>query len=329
MAYAQARGIAFHGSDSFLHTHMVASGKDWTLDTDITSAPARSDLWIRHPGGLPMTIRPDWNPPRYGASFASQEYIEMMIERAKRWIDAGADGIQFDDLSGMVNRTWAYGGDFSTASLSGFRDYLVQRGYAGVAADTPLEVIREQLLVAMKLEYATRLVDASFPSAAQRGWLSVPYRATSKGYPGLVWIGTSALPAGQEPLLAQFDIRIQDAQRPPLEFLLLDGEYTVYLSRLDFPQAWLNDPRVRAGDWVRVRLRYDPVRQSMRYALGQDEWGPEVPLRANGDGQPSTLAVALNINPLLGGVDVRRVQFGPEPAPREAPSSHPFQPADN
>lgn len=294
--YAQEHGLAFHGSDSFLHTHMKP--EEPTEQTKIPAFAADWPGWARYPDGQPMHIRPDWNPPRYGASFASPEYRTAMIERAKRWIDRGAAGIQFDDIAGMVNRVRAYGGDFSDIFFEQFRDYLVERNIAGIEDDAPLEALRKQVMNAMAYTQAyQRESDGRVRILANK----------ERDYPGLVWVNTEPFSRPDSVLNAEVEIRFNDSDQPYAEMILMDGLRTVYHSRL--PLHEYLEAQHLSGEPVLVRLRYDLNQQTVQWKIGAHETWSE-PRNLDVPVSPETEELTLTVmgDPRLGGIEVRQIR---------------------
>ncbi len=305
--YAKDHNMAFHGSDAFLHTYMTPDGSPADNSTEIFTRAADWSGWVRSPSGNPMLIRPDWNPPRYGASFASSDYREGMITRAKKWIAKGASGIQFDDVSGMLNRVWQYGGDFSDPFFIGFRDNLAKRNLYGITTNTSLDELRQRVVHEMWQKNAVTLVTATASGKKPAGWVSVPYHATSTDYPGKVWIGLRpfARPAGR--LTVEYDIRFPGtAESPHADFLLMDGDRTTYLSRFSICNG--KTPQIPNNKWIPFRLQYDLTAQTFRYAVGIDgKWSEPIPFEMPLKENISSLAVAVMADPLRSGFDLRRI----------------------
>lgn len=313
MEYARKRGWGFHGSIGLLHSHMGAPS-DLTGGDMITRPPAWKG-WALYPDGQAMLIRPDWNPPRYGASFAASEYRDAVMERARMWMDLGVTGIQFDDVMGMLNRVWQYGGDFSDAMMEDFKSGLIAGGFPDVTDTTPLNELRQRVVLASQWENPARIVNASPPGTVPTGWVAIPYQATSIAYPGEIWIGPKAFARPDTPFVVEYDVRFSDGDGPWAELILADGDRTIYLSRFRITPEMHADV-IPTGQWLRIRLRYDPVACTMRHAIGVDaQWSDpvafETPL-VNGNSQ--SFAVLVMANPLASGIDVRSINVFPEPS---------------
>lgn len=321
LEHARTRGWGFHGSIALLHTHM---GPTADLKTsDIITEPPDWPGWARYPDGRAILIRPDFNPPRYGASFATEAYRRAVIERARQWLELGVTGIQFDDVMGMLNRIWQYGGDFSDALMEIFKARLIAAGFPGVTAATPLDELRLRIIVAMQWENAARMVNAAPPGTPPIGWVGVPYRATSVGYPGEVWIGTEPFARPSAPFVAQYDVRFSGGEGAFAEFLLTDGDRTTYLSRFTITPE--THPELPQNAWVRVRLKYDPVARTMRHAVGDGaDWSDPVPFELMPvAGEPGTFTAIVMADPRVSGLDVRSMAVGPEPRNSAEPSAQP------
>jgi hypothetical protein len=321
LEHARSRGWGFHGSIGLLHTHM---GPTADLKTsDMITEPPDWPGWARYPDGRAILIRPDWNPPRFGASFATEAYRRAVIERARQWLELGVTGIQFDDVMGMLNRIWQYGGDFSDALMEIFKARLLAAGFPDVTEATPLGDLRQRIIVAMQWENAARIVNAAPPGRRPIGWVGVPYRATSVGYPGEVWIGTGPFDRPPAPFVVRYDVRFSGGKGAFAEFILTDGDRTTYLSR--FTIAPESHPEVPQNAWVRVRLKYDPVARTMRHAVGDGaEWSDPVPFEAMPvAGEPGTFTAIAMADPLVSGLDVRAVAVQPENLKSAALSAQP------
>ncbi|AQQ71127.1 hypothetical protein SMSP2_01492 [Limihaloglobus sulfuriphilus] len=295
LEYAQSNGMAFHGSDCFLHSYIALDGVP-PQEGIPTFTPDWSG-WVRYPDGQPMHIRPDFMPPRYGASFASAQYRTAMIERGKNWIDKGAAGIQFDDISGMVNRVWQYGGDFGDAFFACFRNYLLQRRFDGIAEDTPLDQLREQVMSEMKYTPVyEKLKD---------GTISVS--KPSPRYPGLVWIGP-AKPFSRPNALfnAAIEFRITEGSVNDAELLLMDGEHSVYLCRIRLGDVLPSD--IAQNEWMTLRISHDLEAQTTRLAVGDGgQWSKARPFDMPLSPQMVSLSPALMIDPRYCSVEVRKI----------------------
>lgn len=294
--YAQAKGIAFHGSGAFLHAYMALDGQ--SPQEGIPTTNPDWPGWVRYPDGHPMHIRPDWNPPRYGASFASKEYRKTMIERGISWIDKGAAGIQFDDISGMVNRVWKYGGDFSDGFLANFRNFLIEHDIDGVKADTSLESLRKRILAE---------TGYSPPHERRPDGTIVVRRPVNTGYPGLVWVGPNVSPARPEKLFTtDFTISLTDGTARGVELLLMDGDRTVYLSRIPlsdlFPQELLE------GGPMTLRVQHDLEAQTSRVRIGNNgPWREAIPFGKPLVAEMLSLSPVLLVDPNRSGVEVREI----------------------
>jgi hypothetical protein len=301
--YARKRGWGFHGSIGLLHSH---NGPPSPLGSgsDMITRPSDWKGWVRYPDGQAMLIRPDWNPPRYGMSFASPEYRHAVIERAREWMALGVTGIQLDDVMGMLNRVWQYGGDYSDAMMKILRSRLAAAGFAGVTEKTPLEELRKNVVSAMQWENAARIVNAAPPGRNPSGWMSTPYQAGS--YPGEVWVGPQAFANPGAPFVVEFTVRFSGGKGPWARFLLADGDRSVYLSRFDVtPETHAKD--LPSDEWHRIRLKYDPVHRTMSHAMGAEApWADPVDFDIHSTGEKS-FSVILMANPLVGGIDVRSV----------------------
>ena len=295
LKYATAKDMAFHGSDTFLHTYMALDGKppQEGVPTFTPDWPG----WARYPDGHPMHIRPDFIPVRYGASFASPEYRAAMIERGSDWIDKGAAGVQFDDLNGMVNRVWQYGGDFSDAFFTRFRTYLVERGFDGVALDTPLDVLRERVMAEMKYK----------PAHERRTEGTVVVSKPSSSYPGLVWVGpTEAFPLSDDILSTEVEFCITEGNTNGVDLLLMDGDRSVYLSLIPLADVLPTD--APEGKWMTLRVRYDLEAQTTRVALGKNgKWGKARAFDMSLPAAVKSLSPVLMIDPRHSRVEVRRI----------------------
>lgn len=304
LAHALERGWDFHGSVALMHTHMGDPHR--TMLGIIRRMPDWSG-WARYPDGQPMLIRADWCPPRFGASFAAPIYHEAVLDRCREWLDMGVTGIQFDDVMGMLNRVWQYGGDFSDALFEGFRTLLQEQGYAGITNDTPLDELRARVIEAMQWENAARVVNVAPPGTTPFGWLSVPYRATSVGYPGEVRIGPAAgiEPVGNE-VVVEYEVRFRDGDAPGAVFLLMDEYRSVCLSRLDLGVG--DDASLVTDAWITIKLKYDLQARTLQYAVGAtDEWSEPLSFSETFEADEDRLAVMLMANPLRCGLDIRRI----------------------
>lgn len=288
-AYAKEHNIAFHGSDSYLHAYMTPGGSPIDNQTEIFTRPADWDGWARYANGQPMHIRPDWNPPRYGASFASESYRAGMIQRAAHWIDQGASGIQFDDVSGMVNRVWRYGGDFSDHFFTGFRRALSEQELCGVTLETPLPALR------------TRVVkEAHRGSTFKRnsdGTLSV---SKQTGYPGLLWIGPKDLACAKGTLSVDYELRFTAS--PHAELLLMDPDRTMYASRLKI------ENNLPLNQWIHLLVEYNLQTQTARFKTDTaDSWSApqafDIPLPESAEQVTATLMV----NPKKSGLQIKSI----------------------
>lgn len=296
LRYAQAKGMAFHGSGAFLHAYMAVDGKP-PQEGVPTTTPGWPG-WVRYPDGHPMHIRPDWNPPRYGASFASQEYRMLMIERGIQWIDKGAAGIQFDDISGMVNRVWKYGGDYSDAFFLNFRNYLVEHDFQGVNAETPLEALRKRVM--KEMGYTP-------PHERESDGTIIVHKPTNTGYPGLVWVGPTAPFARTGGLFsAEFTFRVTSGDTKGIDLLLMDGDRTVYLSRI--PLAEVLPADAGEGEWITLRVRHDLDAEITRVGIGGNgEWGTVIPFKKPLLPQMRGLSPVLLVDPSHCGVEVQDI----------------------
>jgi len=206
----------------------------------------------------------------------------------------------------MLNRVWKYGGDFSDAMFLLLRQRLLLEGFPGVSEGTTLDDLRQRVVKEMHGETACQIVNVSQPGNKPSGWISVPYRATSAGYPGQVWIGPQPFARSGGRLTAEYDVRFSDNGAPHVDFLLMDGDRSTYISRVSIRKdAELSIP---VKEWLRFRLEYNFAEQTCRYAVGDGPWSKAVPFEQKLlDDKQQTFAVAVMADPLRCGLDLRQV----------------------
>lgn len=314
IGHAQAKGWAFHGSGALLHSWMLDSEVPTDREHGILKFPADWEGWARYPDGGAMLIRPEWNPPRYGASFASSSYRQAVIDSCKEWIDKGAEGIQLDDVSGMLNRVWQYGGDFSDELFEAFREYLVEREMIGVSLDTPLDDLRQRVVRQMQRKQAFKVI----PSGPGTGWISVPYKATSAGYPGEVWISSPPLSRDGDELSVEWEVRFADGHPAHADFQLMNGDRAEWFAALTVRNGtvyWQGEEgnlhptgiTLPVDEWVAIRLLYDLDASTARFALGEADWGEPFPFAFTLPAQQKRVRLNVMANPLRSTFQLRRL----------------------
>lgn len=311
LAHARERRWGFHGSIGLMHTHM---GHERDLrESDMITRPPTWRGWARYPDGQAILIRPDWNPPRYGSSFATREYRDAVIERARQWIDLGVSGIQFDDVMGMLNRVWQYGGDFSDAMITFFKEKLIREGLFDVGADTSLEDLRRQIILEIGWENAARIVNAAPPGTAPTGWIAAPFQATSSSYPGEIWIASKPFARPEASFVVEYEVRFSGGESAQADLILADGERSTYLAR--FPLDSNDHPNVPMNQWIPIRTHYDPVSRTARQTIGDQETWSE-PMEFIGSGvasEPTAFTAILMADPRICGVELRSLRIHESP----------------
>jgi len=316
IGYAARKGWAFHGSVALMHTWMINPERSEPKSGDLLAFPPDWQGWARYPGGGPILIRAEWNFPRYGSSFASPLYREAVLQRCIDWVEMGAAGIHLDDVSGMLNRIWQYGGDFSEAFFKGFRDALVEQGFPGVTAETSLDELRQRVVREMGWVNASRRVDAS-PDGMDEGskWIAVPYRATSASYPGQVWINSSPLKAGGV-VRATWEVRFEAGQNSHGDFRLMDGVGSEWFAACVVRDGRLvalidSEPlkgpgiAVPVGEWISVGMEVDFASETFRISLGDGGWNGPHPFDAEWPPELETCLFSAMADPLRSGMEVR------------------------
>jgi hypothetical protein len=319
LGHAKEHGWAFHGSVALLHSWMTNPERSHPKTGDMLAFPPDWTGWARYPGGGPMLIRGEWNPPRYGASFASQAYREAVLARCLEWVEMGAAGIQLDDVSGMLNRVWQYGGDFSDGLFEGFRDALVAQGFPGVTSSTDLEELRRRVVREMGWVNASWRVDASpqdFEEGA--GWIAVPYEATSAYYPGQVWVNSPVLDAGGL-VRAEWLVRFTGGPAPYGDFRLMDGYGSEWFAAFAFRDGRLHvhTPEeslenlgiaVPADEWVALGMEVDFDSGTFKVRVGDGSSTGPFPFAVEWPREVKTFLFGALADPLRGGMEVKRLR---------------------
>ncbi|MEX1117200.1 MAG: hypothetical protein WEB60_00255, partial [Terrimicrobiaceae bacterium] len=200
-----------------------------------------------------------------------------------------------------------------------FRDRLIATKYPGVTSETSLDALRQRVILAIQWENAARIVNAAPPGSLPTGWISVPFKATSIGYPGEVWIGTKPFARPEAPFVAEYDVRFSGDSGAFAEFLLTDKDRTTYLTRFTInPETFSEMPQ---NTWVRVRVKYDPTARTTCHAIGADaEWSDPVPFEdVPVVGDESSLTAIVMADPRYSGLEVRRIAVQSETQPTETP----------
>lgn len=127
----------YPGTLDILKRFMVTDDK-WTYDTDPANIKSIVRLGIGFQGALNMNMGTggraeyfDGTPVvapwmSWGSTWGSMSnpvYFQYLLDVGKKSIDAGVRSFQFDDWQGGIN-AYIWGGDFSSASLVAFREYL-------------------------------------------------------------------------------------------------------------------------------------------------------------------------------------------------------------
>jgi hypothetical protein len=320
--HARQKGWGFHGSIGLLHSSMGPSSD--LAGSDVIRQVPEWPGWVRYADGQPMLIRPDWNPPRYGASFAAPEYRKAVVERARMWLALGTTGIQFDDAMGMLNRVWQYGGDFSDAMMTRLKAALIADKFPDVSERTSLDELRQQVVLASQWEKPCRIVNVAPPGSRASGWVAVlSSKETGISYPGEIWIGPRSFARPDAPFVVEYEARFTKGAGPWAEFILADGDRTAFLSRLTITPE--THPGVPTGQWLRMRLRYDPVARTMNSAVGADApWSEPIGFEASpAGGEPQSFAAFLMADYLKSGLDLRSITVSREPSTTLSPSEKP------
>lgn len=307
MDYARKHGLAFHGSCALLHMNMIDSNVSRTVE-GIFSAGRDWPGYVRYPGGLPMLIRADFNPPRYGATFVSKDYREQMLAALCQWIDKGAEGVQLDDVFGMLNRVWRYGGDFSPDMLAAVRSYLTQRQYPGVTSATPLDELRDRIVAEMQRVEPVR--------TNETGFIEVP--VNSDKYPGQVWLGSPELVRSGGYLSAELEFFFEGKKPSGIEFSLMDGSRSRYFCRLVLRAGQLyaetadgrsnpGCPGITPDTWIPLRLEFDLETNAFRCAVGPEGiWSGWLPFAMKVPAEQSRLVLNIMVDPREGSFRLRK-----------------------
>jgi hypothetical protein len=320
MGHARQQGWYFHGSVALIHSWMSNPDRLTPKQGDLLTFPHDWQGWARYPDGGAMMIRAEWNPPRYGASFASPLYHEAVLQRCMEWVNRGAAGIQLDDVSGMMNRVWQYGGDFSEVFFEGFKSALIAKGFPGVTESTPLDALRLRVLSEMDWMNASRRVNANAP-AHQHGseWISIPYRATSAHYPGQVWVDSPAMDLSDN-VLAEWTLRFDADRQPYADLRLMDAYGTEWfagvvirdgtINVMSPDESWLETGiAVPSGEWITIAMKLDRVSETFRIRLNNSDWSAAFAYQVPWLQEFTNGRFNLKANPLRTGLEVRRLRL--------------------
>ena len=320
MGHASEQGWYFHGSVALMHSWMSNPDRHTPRQGDMLTFPHDWQGWARYPDEGAMMIRAEWNPPRYGASFASPLYHEAVLQRCMEWVERGAAGIQLDDVSGMLNRIWQYGGDFSDVFFEGFKSALIASDFPGVSESTSLDALRLRVLSEMEWMNASRRVNANAPGH-QHGseWISIPYRATSNHYPGQVWVDSPAVDLSRK-VMAEWTLRFDRERAPYADLRLMDAYGTEWFAAVAIrdgkivvssPDESLLETgiMVPAGEWVTIAMELDRVSETFRLRLNNSDWS--APFAFQVAWLPEFINGRFNLmaNPLRTGLEVRQLQI--------------------
>jgi hypothetical protein len=315
--YAKDKGLAYHGAIAVAESLMgnpVGSGKpdelynlsDWTG-------------FAMDAKGAVLYRREHFTPPRYCASFSSPALFTWLLERNKKWVDIGADGIQWDDVSNPLNQVWLLGGDYSEASLDAFIRYLKQHNTGvEVAGTEEMKKLLKDTVASVSPVIFHRDIDL-----ANADFVKVAFDAAADSR-AKIWIKTLPFPSSGKPLDVTVTFRLGgETGRSGGTFYLLDGSgmlTTTQVSKNPEISCYYNGKsnssgirNEKAGVWQTIRFRFNPAENL--YKLSMDDgknWSSDIPFRNNLKDGVQQLSFGIYLNPKDGSFDLRQLKVEAE-----------------
>lgn len=317
--YAHDNGWAYHGTENISHTLMGEPGDSFSHPG--SSQWAQPPDWpgfARDAKGEAIMIRADFDPNRFSGSFAAPEHLEWFLERNKKWVNRGADGVQWDDVSSPMNRIWLQGGDYSTASLEAFKDYLADQNVADFeAADLSTEEIKEKLVEAFKAARPTIFVRNA--DNEQPAYLRVPQDPEAPNNAKL-WLATPALDVKGDSIETDVTFRLLGAKaRRNQAFYLTDATGMSYhtttqlnanglANYVDGKAYPIKGVTVPDDEWKTLRMKFDLKNSTYQVKFAGDTgWSEPQLFRKPVSGDLDTASLGVYVDPRTGTFDLKEI----------------------
>ncbi|MEI8206070.1 MAG: hypothetical protein WCG03_04260 [Kiritimatiellales bacterium] len=315
--YAADKGLAYHGAIAVSESLMGTLAGMFKHDEAYN--PPDWTGYALDAKGVALYRRENFTPPRYCTSFSSPALFTWLLERNKKWVDIGADGIQWDDVSNPLNQVWLLGGDYNEASLKAFIQYL-KRHDTGIEA-TSIDEVKKLLKDAVAS--TSPVIFHRDIDAANADFVKVAFDAAADNRAKL-WIKTLPFSNSGKPLDITVTFRLGgETGRSGGAFYLLDGsgmltttpivknsEISCYYNGKSNPSGLRSG---KAGDWQTIRFHFNPV--AGLYKLSTDDgktWSGNMGFRNNLKDGTEQLSFGIYLNPKEGSFDLRRIEIETE-----------------